>query len=93
MQALVVDLLHVRHRHALQQRHTLAQAFLGVGDFTAHGGFGDGRDLCFAARGVGDLVHALDVDQRRVHVEGDQLEVMQMKWGREATHREAGTDF
>ena len=74
-QALVVDLLQRVDRHAFEQRHAAAQAFLEVLDLAAHRGLGDGGDFGLLADRVGDLVDALDVDQRRVHVERDQLEV------------------
>jgi hypothetical protein len=63
----------------LQQRHAPAQAFLVVGDLAAHGGFGDGGHLGLAASGIGNFVHALDVDQRGVHVKGNQLEICQLE--------------
>ena len=86
-------LLHVGHRHAAQQRDALAQAFLVVGDLAAHGGFGDGRHLGLAAHGVGDFVHTLDVDERGVHVERDELEVLEVQRRREALNGEAGGKF
>jgi hypothetical protein len=44
-------------------------------------------------RGVGDLVHALDADERGVHVERDELVVGQAQRRRDALHDEAGGEF
>ena len=92
-QAFDVHPLHVGHGHAAQQRHALAQAFLVVGDLAAHGGFGDGGHFGLAAGGVGDFVHTLDVDERGVHVERDELEVLEFQRRREALNGEAGGEF
>src|SRR5690606_37452304 len=43
--------------------------------------------------GIGDLVDAFDVDQRRVHVERDQLEVGELQRRLHALKDEAGGDF
>ena len=92
-QALHVHPLHVGHGHTAQQRHAAAQAFLEIGDFAAHGGFGDGGHFGLAAHRIGDFVHAFDVDQRGVHVERDELEVFQAQGRRKALNGEAGGNF
>ena len=84
---------HVRLGDSDQLAHALAQAVLEVGDFTAHGGFGDGGNFLLLARGVGDLIDALDGDQRRVHVEGDELVVSQLLRGVNAADHQAGSEF
>ena len=93
LQALVAHAGHVGFGHALEQGHALAQAFLEVGDLTAHRGLGDGRDFGFLARGVGNLVDALDGDQRRVHVKGNELVVAQTQGRRGALDHQAGGKF
>ena len=90
LQAFVEYLLHGRHRHTLEQRDALAQALLVVADFTAHRRLGDGGHLSLAAGGIGDLVHALDVDQRRIHVERDEFEVAQAQRGGDVPGHEPG---
>ncbi|GAB1384230.1 hypothetical protein MASR1M50_25510 [Burkholderiales bacterium] len=92
-QAGAVDLRQLVDRHAPQQRHAAAQAVLEVGDLAAHGRLGDGGHLGLAAHGVGDLVHAFDVDQRRVHVEGDQPVVGQAQGRLDAAQHQAGADL
>jgi hypothetical protein len=92
-QPLVVHLVHAGNAHALEQGHAPAQAFLVVGDFATHRRFGDGGHLGLAARRVGDFVHALDVDEGRVHVERDQLEVAEFPVGRGDVDNEAGGGF
>ena len=79
LQALLEHLLQRFHRNALQQGHASAQTVLVIGDFSPHGGLGDGRHFGFAACCIGYLVHALDVDEGGVHVEGDESEVLQAK--------------
>ena len=74
-QSRTQNFMHVCDCHALEQGHTLAQALFVVGDFAAHGRFSDGRHFCLASSGICDFVHTLDVDQGRVHVESDQLEL------------------
>ena len=51
-------------------------------DFATHGRFGDLGHLGLFAALVGDLVDALDVDQRGVHVGHEQAEVVQTSAGR-----------
>ena len=75
MQALGVHLFHVRHRYPFEQGDALAQAFLVIGDFAAHGRFGDGGHLRFAPGGIGYLVYTLDIDERGIHVKRNQFEV------------------
>ena len=93
LQVLRVHGFECRHRHAAQQCQAPAQAVLVVGDFTAHGGFGDGCNFGLAAGGGGDLVDTLDVDERGIHVERDELEVRQVQRRREAADEEAGLEF
>ncbi len=63
-----------------KQRQAAAQAFAVV-DFAPHGGFGHCRDLFLLAGEVGQLVDALDGDQRRIHVEADQAEIGELLAG------------
>jgi hypothetical protein len=93
LQARTVDVRQVGLGHALEQRHAPAQALLVIGDLAAHRGLGDGRHLGLAPGGIGNLVHALDVDEGGVHVERDQLEVAQAQRRREALDHEAGGEF
>jgi len=79
--------------HAAQQGHASAQALLEVGNLAAHGCLGDRCDFRLAAHGVGDLVHAFDVDQRGVHVKGDEPVVRQTQRRLDAAHGEAGGEF
>ena len=62
LQALLINLVHLRHSHALEQRNAQAQALLVVADLTKHGRFGEGRHLGLATDGVSnfgpDLVEA-----------------------------------
>ncbi len=78
--------------HALEQRDPAPQAFLEVGDLAAHRRLGDRGDLGLQAHGGGDLVHALDVDQRGVHVERRQAEVGQAQRRGEAADDEAARE-
>src|SRR5574343_194056 len=64
-----------------EQGESAAQAFAVV-DLTAHGGFGDRRNLGLLAGEVGQFVDAFDGDQRRIHVEADQPEIGQLAVGR-----------
>jgi hypothetical protein len=93
LQPLVVHALQRAFGHAGQHRHAAAQAVFVVCDLAAHRGLGDRRDLGPAACDAGDLVDALDVDQRRVHVERDQLVVGQLQRRRDAAREQAGCDF
>ena len=68
----------------------MAQALLVVRNLATHGGLGDCCYLGLAPRSVGHLVDALDVDQRGVHVKGDQLEVRQAQGRGEALNDKAG---
>ena len=89
-QPFFVDPLQRGDRHAFEQGDAAAQALLEVGDLAAHRGLGDGGDLGLLAHRVGDLVDALDGDQGRVHVEGDQPEVGQAQRRADASQDEAG---
>src|SRR6185437_8308742 len=73
-----------------EQRDAAAQALLVVGDLAAHRGLGDRRDLGALAGDLRDLVDALDGDQRRVHVEGDQAEVGQAQRRHDTANDETG---
>ncbi len=42
---------------------------------------------------IRDLVHAFDVDERGIHVEGDQLEVREAQGRLDALNGEAGGEF
>src|SRR3989344_3044195 len=88
-QTLCVDLFQAFGWHALEQGHAAAKAVLEVGDFAAHGCFGDGGHLGLFPDSVGDLIDALDVDQGGVHVEGDGLERGPVRWWREALDGES----
>jgi glucose-1-phosphate thymidylyltransferase len=83
-QTLFKHLVQGRFGHAFEQRHTAAQAVFEIGDLTAHRCLGDGCHFCLAACGIGDLVNALDVDERRVHVKRDEFEVLEFQGGGEA---------
>ena len=89
LQALIEHLVQGGDRHALEQGDALPQAFLVVGDLAAHRGLGDGGHFRLAAGCGCDLIDALDVDQGRVHVEGDELEVGEAKRRGEAADDEA----
>ena len=52
-----------------------------VCNLATHGGLGDGGHFGLAAYGVGNFVHALNVDQCGVHVKRDELEVGQLAAG------------
>jgi hypothetical protein len=93
LQPAVVDLFQRCHGHPGQQGHAPTQAVLVVGDFATHCRGRDGCHLFLAAHRIGNLVHALDVDQRGVHVEGDQAEVRQGQRRREALDHQAGSEF
>ncbi|MCY1296529.1 hypothetical protein D9M70_459180 [compost metagenome] len=82
-QAFGIDAVEHAGVQALEQRHAAPQAFVEVGDLATHRGFGDGGDLGLEAAEVGDLVDALDRDQRRVHVHRHQPEVRQLASGRD----------
>ncbi len=77
LQAMLVDFLKCTRRHAFEQRNALSQTGLEVGDFSTHGRFCDGRDFCFFSGNVSNFVNALNVDECRVHVKGNQFEVCQ----------------
>ena len=92
-QTLCQHLLHVGHRHTFEQGHALSQALFVIGDLTTHGRFGDRGHFAFATSCIGNLVDTFDVDQCRIHVEGNQFELQQGKWGSEALNGEAGGEF
>ena len=92
-QALLPHTLQLRLAHALQQGHAAAQALLEIGDFAAHGRFGDGGHFSAAPCGGGDFVHALDVDEGGVHVKSDEPEMAQRRQGGGAAHEQAQGDF
>ena len=92
-QALLPHTLQLRLAHALQQGHAAAQALLEIGDFAAHGRFGDGGHFSAAPCGGGDFVHALDVDEGGVHVKSDEPEMAQRRQGSGAAHEQARGDF
>ena len=77
LQTLMQHQLHLVHRNAAQQLHALAQTFFVVGNLATHRRLGNRCHFGLAPGCVGHLVDALDVDQRGVHVKGDQLEVRQ----------------
>ena len=58
-----------------EKGHAAAQAFVEVGDFAAHGGFGDGGDFGFFARQISDFVDALNIDEGGVHVHREDFEI------------------
>ena len=66
----VVDLVEHAHGETGEQRDAAAQALRKI-DFAAHRARGDRRDFRLDALHVGDLVDALDRDQRRIHVHRD----------------------
>ena len=92
-QSRTQHLMHVGDFHALEQCHALAQALFVVGDFATHGRFSDGRHFCLASSGICDFVHTLDVDQGRVHVESDQLELGQSQGSSKTLNGQAGGEF
>ena len=59
-------------------------------DLAAHRALGDGSDLRLDTEHVGDLVHAFDADQRRVHIHGDEPDTSQaLRRGHETTIKAA----
>ena len=82
LQPLRVHLLHVGHRHAREQGHTLAQAFLVVGDLAAHRRLGDGGDAVLDADLGGEFVDAFLPDHGRIHV-GDQKPLAPVRVGKD----------
>ena len=93
LEAIGEDTVEVFERHAFEQGHALAQALLVVGNDALHRGFGDGGHFGLAPNGVGNLVHAFDVDERGVHVKRDELEIREIQRQCRATHDEAGGKF
>ena len=73
-QSLVVDTLQRLDRQTFQQGDAPGEAPAEV-DLAAHRALGEQRDLRLDAEQVGDLVDALDRDQRRVHVHRDDADV------------------
>ena len=93
LQPLVVDLLQRRHRHALQQRHAPAQAFLEVGDLAAHRGLGDGGDLGLlpTASAISSM-HSMLISVESMS-KAISLKSVSAQGRREALDHEAGRDF
>ena len=82
-------MLQMAHRHPFEQGDALAQAFLVIGDQPLHRCFGDGGHFCLAASGIRNFIHAFDVDERRVHVKSNQLEMGQRERRLNALDNEA----
>ena len=93
LQALGVYGFQIGHGHALEQRHAAAQAVFEIGNFAAHGRFGNGRHLGLAPRRIGNFVDALDVDQGGVHIKRDEFEVAEFERHGNALDHQAGGDF
>ena len=68
---MVGNFLHHAHVKPLQQRHTLGEALLKV-DFATHCACGDGFHLVAHTGTDCQLVDALGLDKRRVHIEADE---------------------
>jgi hypothetical protein len=77
----------------LQQGHTAAQTVFEIGNFSAHGRFGDGGNFGLASCGVRNFIDALDVDEGRVHVKRDEFEIGQTQRWRETLHGKARSKF
>ncbi len=76
-QSLVQHLLQGAGGDVLQNGHSTRQALVEVLDLATHGGLGNGGDLGLLAAVIGDLIDALDVDDRGVHVHGQHREIRQ----------------
>jgi hypothetical protein len=72
LDAFVEHPLQVAGRQALQHRHAFTQGGLEI-QLAAHGPLGDRRDLGLHAREIGQLVDALHIDDRGIHVGDEQL--------------------
>ncbi len=94
-QALVVDPRQIRHRQSGEERDSPGEA-LGEVDLAAHRAVRDRGHRGLDAFHVGDLVDALDRDQRRVHVHRHHPDAIEPARrgdeGRVATRRARGID-
>ena len=93
LESFAKHLIHAGNAHTFKQRHAPAQAVLEVNNFAAHGRFGNGSNFGLSAHCIGDFVDALDVDERRVHVEGYQAEIAQFEVGQGDVDDQAGGVF